>query len=272
ARGAVTLTDWAEQWLDADTSDITRRALLAELAHLHTVTAWCCHDGGAPTRALYHFSRAVELATDAGDAYQAAFALRHAAMMLVHCDRPNDALKAVQLGGTRLLDAPRDDPRVSVLSSWCDVVSAFALSRLDDSHAVRAEVRSALSRARDGWAPPTAHGRADMDLITGWTWLHCGQLDSAEAAVTVSAQTFAQSGDRREGVAADLTRARLHVLTGDTAALRLAESAINAAVQTRSGVARQVWLPPLADALDTRPGADARDLARQARQVATTRV
>ncbi|HEX2299141.1 MAG TPA: helix-turn-helix domain-containing protein [Pseudonocardiaceae bacterium] len=272
ARGAVTLTDWADQWLAADASDTTRRALLAELAHLHTVTAWCCHDGGAPTRALYHFGRAVELATQAGDAYQAAFALRHAAMMLIHRDRPNDALKTIQLGAARLRDAPPDDPRVAVLSSWCDVVSAFALSRLDDSHDVRAQARTALSAARDGWAPPHAHAQADMDLITGWTWLYCGHLDAAEAAVTGAVRTFGQSGDLREGVVADITRARLHVITGDPGALQLAEAAIRATAQTHSGVARQVWLPPLADALDTRPGSDARDLARQARHVATTRV
>lgn len=51
----------------------------------------------------------MELATDAGDAYQAVYALRHAAVMLVQRERPNDALKAIQLGGVRLLDAPRRD-------------------------------------------------------------------------------------------------------------------------------------------------------------------
>ncbi|MGH4013666.1 MAG: helix-turn-helix domain-containing protein [Pseudonocardiaceae bacterium] len=43
-RAAVTLTDWADDWLDADASESTRGALLAELAHLHTITAWCCHE------------------------------------------------------------------------------------------------------------------------------------------------------------------------------------------------------------------------------------
>ncbi|MGH4014814.1 MAG: hypothetical protein ACRDSL_13000 [Pseudonocardiaceae bacterium] len=272
ARAAVALTDWADHWLTADASDLTRCALRAELAELHTITAWCCHDRGAPVRALYHFGRAVELATDAGDAYQAAYALRHAAMMLVERERPDDALKAVQLGGVRLLDAPRDDPRVPVLQSWCHVVSALALSRLDDAGSVRAQARRELAQSRDGWAPAHAHARADMDLITALTWLHCGQLDAAESAVTASAQTFGHSGDRREGVVADLTRARLHVMSGDAGALSLAVSAIKATTQTRSGVARQVWLPPLVEALEARRGSDYADLARTARQVATTRV
>ncbi|MGH8572367.1 MAG: hypothetical protein ACREX8_07315, partial [Gammaproteobacteria bacterium] len=65
---------------------------------------------------------------------------------------------------------------------------------------------------------------------------------------------------------------RLHVLSGDPGALRLAHSAIKATTQTRSGVARQIWLPPLGDALESRRGSDYADLARAARRVATTRV
>ncbi|MGH3991413.1 MAG: helix-turn-helix domain-containing protein, partial [Pseudonocardiaceae bacterium] len=138
AGAAVALTDWADQWLTADTSETVRRALLGELAGLHTTTAWCCHDCGAPARALYHFGRAVELATGAGDAYQVAYALRFSAMMLVDRGRHNDALKAIQFGSVRLLDAPRDDPRVPVLGAECEGMSALALSRLDDSPSVRA--------------------------------------------------------------------------------------------------------------------------------------
>ncbi|MGH4015170.1 MAG: hypothetical protein ACRDSL_14860 [Pseudonocardiaceae bacterium] len=271
-RAAVALTDWADHWLIADASEDTRRALQAELAELHTTTAWCCHDCGAPGRALYHFARAVELATDAGDPYQAAYALQHAGMMLVDRERPNEALKAIYFGSVRLLDAPRDDPRVPVLRAECDITSAFALSRLDDSPSVRAQAREALARARDGWVSPGAHADADMHLTSALTWLYCGKLDTAESAVTVSARTFGQSGDRREGVVADLTRARLHVLSGDSGALRLAHSAIKATTQTRSGVARQIWLPPLAEALESRRGGDYAELARTARRVATSRV
>ncbi|MCA1672197.1 MAG: hypothetical protein LC799_08350, partial [Actinobacteria bacterium] len=107
-----------------------------------------------------------------------------------------------------------------------------------------------------------------MDLITGLASLHLGQLDTAEAAVAVAAQTFAQGSDRREGVVAELTLARLHVQAGEPRGLAMAKSAINAVTQTRSGVARQIWLPPLATALEARPGSDARELARMARQIA----
>ncbi|MCA1707006.1 MAG: hypothetical protein LC808_28575, partial [Actinobacteria bacterium] len=166
--------------------------------------------------------------------------------------------------------APRGDPRVPVLQAWCHAVSALALSRLDESDSVRAQARRELATARGSWEPPDTHATADMDLVSALTWLHCEQLDAAERVASLSAHTY--GAYRRPGVVADITRARLHVLTGDTDALRLVESAINATIQTRSGVARQIWLPPLADALDAQPGADARDLARQARQVAATGV
>ncbi|MGH4014571.1 MAG: helix-turn-helix domain-containing protein [Pseudonocardiaceae bacterium] len=270
ARAAVALTNWADHWLTVDASDLTHRALLGELAHLHTITAWCCHECGAVARALYHFGRAVELATEAGDAYQTAYALRYAGSMLVGRERPNDALKAIELGSVRLLDAPRDDPRVPVLGSWCDAVSALALSRLDDSQSVLARARDGLARAWDGWVPPDDHAEANMHLISASTWLNCGQLDAAAAAAELALRTF--GAYRRGGVVADITRARLHVLTGDPAGLRLAASAIKATTQTRSGVARQISLPPLADALEARRGSDYRELARLARQVAMTRV
>lgn len=267
ARPAVMLADWSDQWLGVDASGAVRAALLGELAHLHTTTAWCCHDGGAPGRSLYHFGRAVELATDAGDSYQAAYALRHAAVMLVERGRPNDALKAAQLAIVRLLGAPHGDPRVPGLQAWCHAVSALALSRIDTSESVRAQARREPAAARGGWEPPDTHAAADMNLLSALTWLHCEQLDTAETVASLSARTYGAS--RRPG--ADITRARLHVLAGDTDAPQLAGAAITATGQTRSGVARQVWLPPLADALDARPGTDARDLTRQARQVATTR-
>ncbi|MGH3897136.1 MAG: helix-turn-helix domain-containing protein [Pseudonocardiaceae bacterium] len=267
-RASVWLAQWADQWLDADASDAVRRELLGELAHLHTITAWCCHDVGAVARSHYHFGRSVEFAIDAGDSYQAAFALRHAGMMLVERGAPNDALKVLQLGGLRLDTAAPGDPRVPVLQAWCHAVSGLALSRLDDSESVRAQARERLARARDGWEPPHAHARACMDLDTGHTYLHLGQLVTAEAALAMSVRTFQHSGDRREGVVADISLARLHVQAGEPRGLVLAKAAIDAVAETRSGVARQIWLPPLADALESRSGSDARELARLARQVA----
>ncbi|MGH3534937.1 MAG: hypothetical protein ACRDQG_09545, partial [Pseudonocardiaceae bacterium] len=85
-------------------------------------------------------------------------------------------------------------------------------------------------------------------------------------------RTFAQGSDRRDGVEAQLVHARLHVQTGEPTGLRLAHDAITTVSQVHSSLPRELWLEPLADALDTRSSSDAKDLARMARQVATTRV
>ncbi len=272
ARAAVALTQWADQWLTVDASGPARRALLSELATLHTITAWCCHDSGGAARSHYHFGRAVELATAAGDGYGAAYALRHAGMMLIERNEPDDALKLLQLGELRLDAAAPDDPRVPVLHAWCHVVSALALSRLDGAtDSTRSQARSSLAKARDSWEPPHAHARGDMDLITGLTYLHLGQRDTAEASLAVSARTFQAGTDRREGVVADLTLALVHVQTGDSRGLAMAREAIAEVSMTRSGNARELWLPPLAEALEARPSSDAKDLARSARRLAATR-
>lgn len=273
ARPAVALTQWADRWLDADATDATRRLLQGALSDLHTITAWACHDVGAVARSHYHFGRALELANDAGDGYRAAYAMRHSAMMLIERSEPNNGLKLTQLAGLRLDAAQPGDARVPVLQAWCHVVGALALSRLDTpTDSIRSQARTQVAQARDGWEPPSGHARGDMDLITGLTYLHLGRLDAAESALASSAQTFARGTDRREGVVADTTLALVHVRAGDSRGLAMAQDAITAVSATKSVNARQLWLVPLADALEARPGGAARELARTARQVAATHV
>ncbi len=212
---ATALAGWADSWLGADASQPAHRALLSALSDLHLVTAWCCHDSCAPAAAYHHFSVAVQLAIDAGDGYRASYALRHAAMMLIDRAQPNNALKLVQLADLHVADAPRDDSRVPVLRSWLAVESALAQAQLSDTESAARRVRSELARARDGYNPPGSHARADMDLVTALVQLHLGALDIAESMASVSVRTFAHGTDRREGVLADITLARLHVQAGE---------------------------------------------------------
>jgi hypothetical protein len=267
------LADWADRCLTAKASDAARQALLSALADLHVIAAWCCHDSYAPVAAHQHFARAVELATQAGDGYRVSYALRHAAAMLINRGQPNNALKLAQLAEVHLVGAPRDDPRVAPLGSQLMVVSALAQAQLaDPGSAVAARrVRSALARSRDGWEPPSLHGHADMDLWTSWVHLHLGSLDTAESLAAVSARTFAQGNHGREGVQAGVTLARVHLITGEPDAARLAAQAIEAVLPLRSGVAR-TELAPLARDLETRSGPDFAELARRAQTIATTRM
>lgn len=100
--------------------------------------------------------------------------------------------------------------------------------------------------------------------------LERGRLDVAEQLVSVSVR-------RWEGVSnvgrtnSIVVRATIHVRAGERDGLGMAHDAITSVGKLCSVRARR-RLHPLAEALDTRPGADARDLARTARQIATTRV
>jgi transcriptional regulator with XRE-family HTH domain len=270
---ACSLADWADRCLTAEASDATRQALLAALADLHVIAAWCCHDSYAPVPAHHHFARAVELAIEAGDGYRASYALRHAAAMLTDRDQPNDALKLAQLAELHLTDAPRDDSRVAPLRSQLAVVSALAQAQLADpgSEVAARRVRSELARSRDGWDPPSLHGRADMDLWTSWVHLHLGSLDTAESTAAVSVRTFSQGNHGREGVLAGITLARVHLIAGEPDAVRLVAQAIEAVPPLRSGVARTA-LAPLARDLEIRSRPDFAELARRARKVAMTRM
>ena len=270
---ACSLAAWADRCLTAEASDTVRQALRAALADLHVIAAWCCHDSYAPVPAHQHFARAVELATEAGDSCRASYTLRHAAMMLINRDQPDNALKLTQLAELHLADAPRADPRVAPLHSELAVLSALAQAQLADpgSEEAARRVRAELGRSRDGWEPPSLHGRADMDLITSYVHLHLGSLDIAESMAAVSVRTFAQGNHGREGVLAGITVAQVHVITGEPDAARLAARAIEAVPPLRSGVAR-TRLAVLARDLETRPRPDFTELARQARNIATTRL
>lgn len=270
-QAAVRLAGWADQWLDSACAEEVRRTLLSTLAHIHTVTAWCCHDSGAVARSHYEFGRAIELATKGGDAYGAAYAMRHAGMMLVDRGEPDRALKMVQLGGLRLDGVSAGDPRVAVQRAECRAISALALAQLHQRSpdgSLRRRALEDLAATRDGWDPPSAHARGCMDLDTAHAHLYLGQFDVAEALAATSARILAHSGDRREGVLADMALARLHVQAGEPRGLQLARSAIESVAQIDSAVARQIWLPPLIEALEARPESDAKDLARAAQQIA----
>jgi hypothetical protein len=194
-------------------------------------------------------------------------------MMLIDRGQPNNALKLVQLAELNLTDIPRDDPRVAPLRSWLALIGALAQAEMagGTDTAAACRVRSDLTRARDGWVPPSLHGRADFDLVTALACLHVGAIDTAEAMVATSVKIFAAGTDRREGILADITLARIHVQVGEPDGPRLAAQAISAVTPLRSGVAR-AGLGPLADVLDSAKGPDLRELARRAREAATTRI
>ena len=152
-----------------------------------------------------------------------------------------------------------------MLTAWLAGESALALADMDHEQAP-----DALTRARDGWEPPDGFERSGMDELTARVYLNLGHLDIAESYAAGAVRAWG-SGERRNGVLANTTLAIIHVKAGEPDGARLAKEAIDGVAVLRSVRARQRWLEPLATALEARPGGDAKQLARMARRVATTR-
>jgi hypothetical protein len=110
----------------------------------------------------------------------------------------------------------------------------------------------------------------DLDGVAALLEVERGRLDVAEPLAVSSVKRW-EGLSRLGSTRSSVTLATVHVRAGEQDGLQLAHIAIAAADKLSSVRARR-RLEPLADALDTRRGSDARELARVARQVATMRV
>ena len=145
------------------------------------------------------------------------------------------------------------------------VDSATALADLDEPEKANTD----LARARGLWQPTSADTHGDLDRPAAILELERGHLDAAEPFAVASVRRWegvSQNGHTNSCV----VLATIHVQAGDANGLRLAHSAISATNKLTSVRVRR-RLVPLADALDARTGSDAKQLARMARQVASTR-
>jgi transcriptional regulator with XRE-family HTH domain len=189
---------------------------------------------------------------------------------------PNDALKLFQLGQLHLgsfrprkstLATPRAD------DSWIPTVTARLGRGCAKAYAVMGgpdEAIRCLAEARDGWAPRDAFERAGADFVTAGVQLDLGRFDAAEQLAASAVRTYGEH-HRRDRTQAELLLAEVHVRAGEPCGLTLAREAIEK-VPLQSVAARRQRLVPLATALGARPGSDTRELARRARQIATTRI
>ncbi len=228
------------------------------LADLHTLAGWCCYDSGLSRRARWHYRQAIGRATAACDDYRLVDVLQYVGILERAAGHPNEAVKFYQLAGFHL--GAKGDPG---LVAWGHGLSALALANMEHPHAIEH-----LIRAWEGWQPSNAFERADMDYQTALVHAELGDLEAAERFVV----SINGAGRLRPvGTFAEILRATVHVRAGEPRGLALAHSAITAASKLSSMRARQ-RLEPLATALEGRSGADAHQLARMARQVATTRV
>ncbi len=262
------------RWMGVPATEAVKARLGCALAELHTEAGWACYDSGVDGTG--YFTRALELADEAGDGFGICNAAWHAGASLVRSGHPNDALKAFQLGQFSLAGSTpgkskpatfrADDPRVPTISARLEMSSAAAYALMDYPD----KAQRALADAQESWQPHDVYDRADKDLNAARVKVDLGRLDTAEPFAASAARTFGEA-NRRDGATAVIVLAELHVRTGEPRGLQLAHRAVTTVAQLHSVPTRQ-QLEPLVAALDARTGSDARELARMARQVAAARV
>ncbi len=101
------------------------------------------------------------------------------------------------------------------------------------------------------------------------TYMALRDVDKAAQFATSAVNQWEGSLNRRHAIFAKITHAAIYVQAGEPRGVALASNAINGVAQLRSVRARK-RLEVLATTLESRPGPDTRDLARQARRVSAT--
>jgi tetratricopeptide (TPR) repeat protein len=271
-----TAAGWATRLLDVPGTEPVERALKTAVGELHIEAGWSGFDAGLYDRAMHHYARALELATEAGDTYLQVLALTYAGLATQEHGQPNDGLKMLQYAGVKAADIPPDEQRAVVVGesgraavqAVALVDEATALSRLDYPEAAQA-ADTAMVKARELWQPTPADPYGDLDRPAACLEFERGHLDAAEPFAASSMRRWEGRGRSRTQSA--IVLATIHVRAGEPRGLQLAHGAVTSAGKLTSVRARQ-RLVPLAEALEARRGSDAEQLARMARQVAATRV
>ena len=167
----------------------------------------------------------------------------------------------LQAGQVKSWDIPDREQRAA--AEACGLMdSATALAMLGETQQAYRNV----GRSRELWTPTRNAPFGDLDRPAALLEIDRGRLDVAEqlAAALVRRQDgWSERGRTRSGI----VLATIHVKAGEQRGLQLAHSAITDVTKLTSVRTRR-QLVPLVEALEARPGTDARELARMARQMA----
>ncbi len=262
----------AERLLRVPGAEPVKRALKVAVAELHIEAGWAGFDAWRYDRAMYHFTTALELATEAGNAYLQAYALNSAGLATKEHGHPNDGLKMLQCGLVKAWDIPPDEQRAVVVGGDIGRAAVEACARADVATALSDlgkldAAEREMAKARELWSATRADPFGDLDRPAALLALRRGRLDAAEQLAVASVRRWegvSQVGHTQSGI----VLATVHVRAGEPGGLPLAHGAITAVTKISSIRARR-RLEPLTAALAARPGRDERDLARMARQVTT---
>jgi tetratricopeptide (TPR) repeat protein len=190
---------WASRLLDVPRPDAVRKALMVAVAQLHIQAGWAGFDGCLYDRAMHHYAQALELATEAGDAYCQVLALNWAALATEEHGQPNDALKLLQLAQFKAHDIPSDQGAVVIgegsgaaLKACAAADSATAYHQLKRPE----DADRYLAEARELWQPTRTDPYGDLDLVAARLELDRGHLDTAEPFAAASMRRWKDISER----------------------------------------------------------------------------
>jgi transcriptional regulator with XRE-family HTH domain len=257
---------WADQLLGVPGPDTLTRKLRTAVAELHILVAgWAGLDAGLYDRALYHYSRGLELATDTREVYLQSIALACAGLAMLDQGHPRQAAKMLQFAQVKSWSIPPEYDR-RMVEACAQADSVIALIGLGETRAAVTE----LAKSRQLWQPTRTDPRGDQDYVAARLEISRGRLDAAEPFAVASVARWDGISKLRRAHSTVLL-ATIHVQAGEPAGLSMAHRAITD-VAKLSSVQARTRLHPLAEALEGRPGSDAQELVRMGRQVATARV
>ena len=218
---------------------------------------------------MYHFVKALELATDADDAYLQATALSCAGEASMEDGHPDDGLKMLQCAQVAAWRIPQDQERAVIVAptgrsareATVLAGAASALILLGDHVAAG----KCLAQGREMWTPTRADPYGDLDRPAARLALTRGQLDLAEQLAAASVRRW-EGGSLSSRTQSGIVLASIYVTAGEPRGLPLVHDAITNATRLTSVRVRRQLLP-LVGALESRPSSDAHDLARKARRI-----
>lgn len=268
-----TLSDAAArvtQLLDVPGTDQVKRSLMVAVAELRIEAGWAALDAGLYRHALYHFARALELAIESGDAYCQAIALRYGGVASAEHGHLDDGLKMLQSAQVAAWKIPSGGERAVIVGeTGRAAVEAAGLANAATALALLGDPRTAgawLAQGRQLWIPARTDPFGDLDRPAAQLEIQRGRLDIAEQLATASLRRW-ETGSLTSRTLTGIVLATIHVKAGEQRGLQLAHHAITDVTKLTSVRVRK-QLTPLAQALEARPGSDARELARMARQIA----
>ncbi|MGH3869944.1 MAG: hypothetical protein ACRDSR_00265 [Pseudonocardiaceae bacterium] len=266
---------WAQRLLGVPGAEPVTQALLVAVAELQIHAGYTGFDAGLYEQAMYYWAGALELATQAGDAYLQALALTYAGLATVEHGHPQDGLKLLQCAQAKSWDIPSGDERAvapgvearTAVEACVLADSAIALDLLG----AREAADRALGESRQLWTPGRTDVSVDLDKVGTLLQLSRGRLDTAEQFAAASVRRWESVSNQRASTVAGILLSTVHVRASEHDGLQLAHSALTRVTKFSSVRAREQYLTPLAVALEARKGDDAQYLARMTRQIITTR-